>query len=253
VRGDHSWRVAIATADDTKTVDLGGASERVAAVGARAKPARAPLTIPRPLPAAGSLSRLTLQLSESSYRRSEVAWSDAGAPRATVSLWADGDELVVLVDVEKRDLYFAPRADSNPLDNENPDTNSDGVQLHVIVPAVLHGGGARHELDWLLVPEPDGNRVRISGRTVGGVAPNLHASWARTPRGYSVRIAVDLSPLGADAAKSLKLGVVVNEMTPDRERRRGQLVLGGDTSEFVYLRGDRLAADDLLDFRIADD
>ena len=68
-----------------------------------------------------------------------------------------------------------------------------------------------------------------------------------------VRVAIDLSSLDADIANSFKLGVAVNEMTPDRERRRGQLVMGGRAGDFVYLRGDRLAADDLLDFRIADD
>jgi len=66
-------------------------------------------------------------------------------------------------------------------------------------------------------------------------------------------MAVDLSALGANVTKSVKLGVAVNEMSPDRERRRGQLVMGGRAGGFVYLRGDRLAADDLLDFRIADD
>ena len=93
----------------------------------------------------------------------------------------------------------------------------------------------------------------MSVRAVAGVAPPLRASWERTTHGYSVRIAVDLSALGADVTKSLKLGVVVNEMTSDRERRRGQLVLGGRAGQFVYLRGDRLAADELLDFHIADD
>jgi hypothetical protein len=168
-------------------------------------------------------------------------------------MWARAKELFLVVDVEKRDVYFAPRVDSNPLDNEHPDTNSDGVQLHLIVPAAVQEGGARRELDWLLVPELGGNDVRVSARAVGGAALPLRASWERTPRGYSVRIAIDLSPFDVDHTKSLKLGVVVNEMTPDRERRRGQLVLGGRAGEFVYLRGDRLAADDLLDFRITDD
>jgi hypothetical protein len=35
-------------------------------------------------------------------------------------------------------------------------------------------------------------------------------------------------------------------------RRRGQLVLGGAPGQFVYLRGDRLPAEDQLDFVIAD-
>jgi len=135
----------------------------------------------------------------------------------------------------------------------NPDTNSDGVQLHVIIPAATKSNAAPRELNWLLVPELGGSHVRVSARAVGGVAPPLRAFWEPTTRGYSVRMAVDLSPLGADVTKSLKLGVVVNEVTPDRERRRGQLVLGGRSGDFVYLRGDRLAADDLLDFRIADD
>jgi hypothetical protein len=251
--GDRSWRVSIAATDGTATMSLGGARERVAATAKRTAAAREPLVIPRTHDAPGSVNRLSLRLSESCYRRSEVAWSAAGAPRATVSLWADGHDLCVLVDVEKLDVYFVPRIDSNPLDNEHPDTNSDGVQLHVIIPAATRSSTASRELNWLLVPELGGSHVRVSARAVGGVAPALRAHWEPTARGYSVRMAVDLSALGADVTKSLKLGVVVNEMTPDRERRRGQLVLGGRSGEFVYLRGDRLAADDLLDFRIADD
>ena len=37
-----------------------------------------------------------------------------------------------------------------------------------------------------------------------------------------------------------------------RERRRGQLVLGGPSGEFVYLRGDRIPAEEHLAFVIAD-
>jgi hypothetical protein len=251
-RGDRSWRISIVTSDRTATVDLGGASERAPAAPRRTAAARAPLVIPRALGGAAAVTPLIYHLSESSYRRSEVAWSGAGAPGATVSLWAEEDELLVTVDVEKRDVFFAPAVDSNPLDNEHPDTNSDGIQLHVIVPPA-RGGAAPHELNWLLVPELGGNRVRVTARAVGGEAPPLRASWVLTATGYSVRIAVDLSAPGVDLTKSLKLGVAVNEMTSDRERRRGQLVLGGRAGDFVYLRGDRLGAEDLLEFRIADD
>ena len=253
VGGDRSWRIATVTPRGTATVNLGGTRERAPIAAAPTKAARAPSVIPRPHSAPGSVSRLVLHLAESNYRRSEEAWVDAGAPRATVSLWAEGRELFIMVDVEKRDLYFAPRIDSNPLDNEHPDTNSDGVQLHLNVPAARDGGGPPRELSWLLVPELDGNRVRVSARADSGAAPPLRGSWERTTRGYLVRVAIDLSSLGADIAKSFKLGVAVNEMTPERERRRGQLVMGGRAGDFVYLRGDRLAPDDLLDFRIADD
>jgi hypothetical protein len=32
---------------------------------------------------------------------------------------------------------------------------------------------------------------------------------------------------------------MVNEISRDRERRRGQLVLSGGSGEFIYLQGDR--------------
>jgi hypothetical protein len=45
--------------------------------------------------------------------------------------------------------------------------------------------------------------------------------------------------LGDASPYSVGLGVVVNEIPPGRERRRGQLVLGGAEGEWVFLRGDR--------------
>jgi hypothetical protein len=45
--------------------------------------------------------------------------------------------------------------------------------------------------------------------------------------------------LGDGSPYSVEVGVVVNEIPPGRERRRGQLVLGGADGEWVYLRGDR--------------
>jgi hypothetical protein len=48
------------------------------------------------------------------------------------------------------------------------------------------------------------------------------------------------------------LDVIVNEMPPWRERRRGQLVLSGGGDEHVYLRGDRQPVERLLPFLLAD-
>jgi heparinase II/III-like protein len=254
-RGESSWQVIISASGGATTVGLGGARGVATLPAPKAVAARAPLAIPRMRGREQTIAPLVLKLSEPQYRRSEATWADAAKPRATVSLSAEADELVVVVDVQKRDVYFARAVDYNSLDNENPDTNSDGVQLHVIVRDASPGGKPAREINWLLVPEPDAGRVRVSARAVGGVGtevPPVRASWRRTMQGYSVRIGVPLGPLGIGAARTLKLGVVVNDMTSDRERRRGQLVLGGRPGEFVYLRGDRLPAEDLLDFRIAD-
>jgi len=250
-RGDRRWQVSIQTRNSTTTIDLSGAVE-----ARRAKPrpsvaTRSPLVIPRMRSEEPRIRPLAFELSEQNYRRSEPTWAEAGRPTATVSLSAQDDELVVAVDVRKSDVHFAPPSDDNPLDNEHPDTNSDGVQLHVIVPGSAPRRRPPRELNWLIVPEPESGQARVAARATGGTAPALRAFSKLMPSGYSIRVAVSLADLALDISEPFKLGVVVNDMAPGRERRRGQLVLGGRSGELVYLRGDRLAADELLDFLIA--
>ena len=64
----------------------------------------------------------------------------------------------------------------------------------------------------------------------------LSASWRRAEGGYVVQIRFPVTPRPKG---ELQVGLVVNERPTARERRRGQLVLGGARGEFVYLRGDR--------------
>jgi hypothetical protein len=45
---------------------------------------------------------------------------------------------------------------------------------------------------------------------------------------------------------ALALALAVNEIPATRERRRGQLVLGGATPGYLYLQGDRLDPVDYL-------
>jgi hypothetical protein len=68
-------------------------------------------------------------------------------------------------------------------------------------------------------------------------AHTLSGVWKPTAHGYSVRLVITI-PASDDSNHELSLGLVVNEMPVGRERRRGQLVLGGKPG-FVYLRGDR--------------
>jgi hypothetical protein len=250
-RGDNRWQVSIQSGSDTTTIELSGAVEPRRAEPRPAVATPAPLVIPRSRAGELRARRLTFELSEQNYRRSEPTWAEAGKPTATVSVSVEGDELVVTVDVRKSDVHFAPRTEDNPLDNEHPDTNSDSIQLHVIASA--SPGRPSRELDWLIVPEPDSGQARIAARATDGTAPQLHVASKLVPSGYSIRIGVSLAELALDISEPFRLGVVVNDMSPDRERRRGQLVLGGRAGEFVYLRGDRLAAEDLLDFLIEPD
>ena len=184
---------------------------------------------------------LSFELGAEHYRRSELAWEAAGAPRALVRLVAVEQTLAVTVSVKKGDPWFAPSRAENDLDNEHPDINSDGVQLYL----APHGAPAS---GWLMVPESPGPAVRVT-RIAGyeGDVP-LVVAWTPTPDGYDLSAELPLSALRADGRHAL--GLVVNEMGGGRERRRGQLVLGGASGEFVYLRGDREAPDSFIHFVI---
>jgi hypothetical protein len=155
------------------------------------------------------------------------------------------------IDVRKDDLYFAPARDWNALDNEHPDTNSDGVQLHLVVPAPDDAITPSREYAWLLVPEPPGPRVRVSEKAPPGRSSGLTANWSRTDAGYRIVCRLPIGLIG-DLRRPFLLDAIVNDMSAERERRRGQLVMGGADGEFVYLRGDRHSADRHFAFVIDD-
>ncbi|MCC6929598.1 MAG: heparinase II/III-family protein [Gemmatimonadaceae bacterium] len=194
----------------------------------------------------GTAARFVLDASH--YRRSELDWEAAGRPTARVAVVATEGEIVVDIAVSKRPVVFAPAREQNPLDNEHPDTNSDGVQLYL-----GSGLGDPRYYAWIMVPEPERGTVRVSTRAAFGPPITPHAGAALTSDGWALRVAVPRSALALDGAGDFTLDVVVNEITPDRERRRGQLVLSGGRGEWVYLRGDRQESARALPFRITDD
>ena len=189
---------------------------------------------------APSVAGLQLSMAEKHYRRSELPWKEAGAPSARVRLIATATTLLVRVEVSKASpVHFASPSPRNPLDNENPDINSDGVQIHLAT-AEADSPASR----WLLVPEGQGG-IRM---TASPEAPPMDAAWERTATGYAVRCAITLTPVMREGG--FDLDVIVNEMSPDRERRRGQLVLGGALGEWIYLQGDRHARDRFVPFAL---
>jgi hypothetical protein len=244
-RSEDSWRVQ---GPDGVDVDLGGrrSHPRANEAGTPAL-ARVCEVIPVMLRQDISVGDLTssadglrLELGEAHYRRTEATWKDAGSPTATVVVGATVSELLIEVSVIAQEPNFVAEQSDNPLDNEHPDTNSDGVQIHVVCDA---SGGTRLAASWLLVPEPAATRVRTTRRDGASSVPLL-ASWRRTPTGWQLLGRINRDALGvADAP--FGLDVIVNEMPPWRERRRGQLVLSGGGG-WAYLRGDRQDADRLI-------
>ena len=167
-------------------------------------------------------------LGEPHYRRSEVSWSDAGAPTARVGI-TQPDPLTVLVhvDVPTSPRRFVPIDRENELDNEPSSINGDSVQLYARTAAGSTG--------LLLVPKVGGGSVET--RAIDGWANTIpvDATWEATARGYCLTAALTIDP----DDRELSLDLAINETAPGRARRRGQLVLSGAAGEFVYLRGDR--------------
>lgn len=257
------WRVREHRGSATRDLHLGG-TRRVVPRGAERSQAAIPPRPPaRELPlwsdpplAPGAMSAggsatlnpkpLQFLLGRDHYRRSEPSWKDAGSPTALVSIAATPVELLVEVSVRKAALVFAPARDTNPLDNEHPDINSDGIQLH------LARGGAgtdARSCAWLLVPDVSEPSVRVTPRSTEAAAIPVAASWRRVPEGYQLLLRF---PHAACEGRTCRLDLVANDMAPDRERRRGQLVLSGARGEWVYLRGDRQDPARYLSFLLPD-
>jgi hypothetical protein len=152
-----------------------------------------------------------------------------------VRLALDDAALEVCVDVVlHRPTTFVAAGAENLYDNERADVNGDGLQLAYRLPgADADDAGALAA--WLLVPEPPGDRVRITPTTTAAAAVPLDARWRPTAAGWALVATLPVPATGGE----IGLDVIVNEMPPGRTRRRGQLVLGGAAGEFVYLRGDR--------------
>lgn len=251
--GDDTWHVS----HDAVAIILDGRR----AHGVERDSEREP-TVParRPLDVAGLGSRrvnlgdltagapgLHFGLGSDHYRRTEATWEQAGSPTASVVVAATVEDLLIEVTVRTRDPNFVAAQDDNPLDNEHPDVNSDGVQIHLTAPGPSASPLAA---SWLLVPEPGSGQARVTGRGDAPAIP-LEVSWRDTDEGWQLLARVPRRALGEREAV-VGLDVVVNEMPRGRERRRGQLVLSGRGSGWAYLRGDRQDRDALIPIVVRD-
>mgnify|MGYP002780120501 CR=1 FL=1 len=240
VPSDDAWRVDLRVADARSSVHFAAVPVRIgdADIGCTAPAPERPTVSHRTphitLAAPESTWRTTLAAPH--YRRSEQTWEEAGHPTAELSLTlTDRRALVVLVHARTGGVVVPPADAENPLDNERAEVNADGVQLHLGAP-----GEPRWRAAWLLVPEPGAIAPRVIGLEPG--TPALRAAaWHPTHEGYTLRVEVPAALLDTLAGPdgTVALDLLVNERPPERQRRRGQLVLSGAEGAFVYLRGDR--------------
>jgi hypothetical protein len=254
----NGWRLTRSIGDEATTVELGAdclpePDEITAPSQERpqleAVTLRALDHLPEPIGAlstrSGDAAVHLVRLSEGHYRRSEQSWREAGRPEALVAVAASSETLGIEVSVRNPSPVFAERRSDNPLDNEHPDINGDGVQLH------LRGRGVVDAPDhvWLLVPERPEPHVRVTPRTPAAESAGLRATWRTTSQGWQMRI--EIPRRSSLAGSAIGLDVLVNEISADRERRRGQLVSSGARGEWVYLRGDRQDSSRYVPFEIA--
>jgi hypothetical protein len=188
---------------------------------------------------------VAIDLGEHNFRRSELDWAAHGKPTAQVRFSADDEQLYISVDVAVGAVNAAPRREAPYLDNENPDVNSDGVQIHFGNPnAESQQPGAA----FLLVPEPGGVLRATQGSSFSSALAK--AEWSTTAAGWRVALAVTRDALPDRGSSPFLIDVIVNLLKPGRERRSGQLVLSGARGEWIYLLGDRQPASRMLRARI---
>lgn len=174
---------------------------------------------------------LQFELDEAHYVRTDLPWIHAGAPTATVQLVTTAVHFVVDIDARTGPMALRVDAVENPLDNERADTNADGIQWYI---------GDDESAAWvaggLIVPIGVGNVRATSLVAASHLSPDVE--WQETAAGWAIRLRWRREQLPRARDGRLLFDVILNERSPERERRRGQLVLSGGGG-FGYVRGDR--------------
>lgn len=242
-RRDAGWHVDMKAGGARSSIDL--VAPPLARTGTTLERGESPLVpddarqyIRLELEKGGRSGTIAVDLGAPDYRRSEQTWQEAGKPSAEVKIWADRAGLHVAVESRTGAPVILAEGTENDMDNEVADVNASGVQLYL-----RDGRGAL--TGWLVRPDAasekamQGKARDAHVRPLARGAPAIKAHWAPTAAGWMVESTIPYAALGDGSPYSVEVGLVVNEIPPGRERRRGQLVLGGADGEWVYLRGDR--------------
>ena len=238
----HGWHIGLVARHSRSSIDLEFLAEPPAISTADAAPARTAAGRVLHVPRVASLAEVTanglpMRLAAPQYVPTEEPWGDANAPEAQVWFARVEDDLVVHVVVCTGHPPVVPVGGTrlvmpeNPLDNERADVNADGLQCYIGAVGDPVGTWRAAVLAVPCAPRD----VRVTSLVPGGPVPTVDGAVAED--GWHMQLRWPLSRFSAEA---LTIDLVVNERPPDRERRRGQLVLSGGGG-FGYLRGDRHA------------
>ena len=224
LRVSDGWHIEHDGSERRALIALGGARDAARAGAIPEQPAVPSAT----RIVAGRSFSMRAVLGERHYRPTEESWAEARQPQAHVHVSRDTDAARIEIEttvILSRTPAFCPRIDVNPLDNELPDVNSDGVQLHWRSPLTGQWNSA--------VAVPEGITVRLTA--CEGSLEGLSARWGPTADGFEMFFQLSWP----ENWPELEFDLIINERPAGRERRRGQLVLSGAHGDFAYLRGAR--------------
>ncbi len=256
-RAPHGWHVDLRVGSARSSLDLDAdATTRdglrtVAASSERGAPGehsaalrvRVPLVHEREAhghPGAPIAGAPRMELGEAHYVGTEQSWRDAGSPDATLQIATTPTSFILDIVARTGHVVVPASGSWNPLDNEPADVNADGVQWYF---RPVPRDGEQPKDAWtaagLHVPVADGADAATPRATaLVAKSPMPTGHWLATSSGWAMRLVWPLHALPVNSEQSVGFECVVNERPEWRERRRGQLVLGGGGG-FGYLAGAR--------------
>jgi Heparinase II/III-like protein len=239
-RTASGWRVTRLIADAREVIELGGLRPPIAARPDAHTHVTPPADVRRVPVAPVGFTAVTITVpdQQSLYRRTEATWQEAGQPTARFDFqFAVGHVVVTLQCHLGRGPNFAPARVENPLDNEPADVNSDGAQLHWR--SAVTG-------KWnSVLAVPEGPSVRMT--LIDGSLDGLTADYFPERGGFTISFTLPWP----ETEREFVVDACINECPPDRERRRGQLVMSGARGAFAYLRGARQSDAHALHFLLS--
>lgn len=231
---EHGWHIELLAGGARSSIDLEGR------VAPDTPPPPEPTRRPESPAANGVHLPLRRTLGAAHYVRTEQTWEEAGCPQATIDIACTEQDLVVTVEARTGPVVVDGAASDampdNPLDNERADVNADGLQWYCA--SMADASPPAWAAAGLIVPVRDG-AVRATPLVPGQtLTPRVSAAWLPDAAGWRMTLHFPRRDLPGGGIGAVRFDCIVNERPPERERRRGQLVLSGGGG-FGYLRGDR--------------